>query len=668
MPKIQVYENQIGAQGGINSQASPLDFGAAVGEGLQRVGGAMGDVANQIYQQAEAQDTTNVHVQMAAAREQWTQAFQDRVNQATPGDDTFAPKLTEDMSKWFEDGASAPQTPTGRRLYQSLSSQMVSEFGQRAISAQAQLAGVAARNQTTELIRSSGDTAFNDPTQRDQLQANLAAAFNDPKSIYAKIPKPARDAMLAEAKNSVDQATVRGIVRANPDVVLNAVAPAQLDQFKPWQNLIQTYVAPGGKADISDATVQQAPTFTKAAAEKGLNPNILMAQADLKPGTDPTALAGDMAKLVDRYGGDYAKAAAAYHIGTSALDSLLKINGSTWESALPAEAKIYVDSVMQKSGSVAAPNAGQVAVPQTNALPAQPLAPVQNSAIPAFNGLTWEQQDQAINESVRLQHLRMMMAQHARAEADRVQAKQQEAAINGYITRIYSPADNGGAPAVGEIANDTTLTGEQKNRVVSIMMSYQRELKNNAETKSNPWMLNKLGADMVAADNDPTRAPSLEDSQAALARGAISLNDYMRLQGVYTSLKDANGNSFVHQMSAHVQDARRAFLAMPQFIMNPAGAEQAAAQLQGDLQDKVQEFRKEGKNPRALLNPSDPNYFFKPGTLNSYAVGTRAALADKAAAVAQDQFKPEVGKTYKVNGKMRTYLGGKVTMSTSWSE
>lgn len=668
MPKIQGYENQIGAQGGINSQASPLDFGAAVGEGLQRVGGAMGDVANQIYQQEVAKNNTDIHSFFFNAREQWTKDLTSRTNEATPGDDSFEPRLTEDLSKWLSDGSSIAKTPEGRRLYQSLSSAMVSEFGQRALGIQGQLAGVAAKNQTVEMIRASAATAFNDPTQRDPLQASVAATFNNPKSIYAKIPKPARDAMLAKAKNAVDHAAVSRIVQDHPDWMLGSVAPAQLDQFKPWQNLIQTYVALGGKANISDATMQQAPTFTKAAAEKGLNPNILMAQADLKPGSDPTQLTADMAKLVDRYGGDYAKAAAAYQMGTSALDSLLKINGSTWEVALPAEVKSYVDSVMQKSGSVPAPNAGQQEVPQAN--PAAPMAntPVKNSAIPAFNGLTWEQQYQAINEAVRLQHLRMTMAEHARAEAERLQAKQQEVAVNGYITRIYDPANNGGAPSVQDIANDTTLTGQQKNWVTGVMMSYQRELKNNAETKSNPWMLNKLGADMVAADNDPTRAPSLEDSQAALARGAISLNDYMRLQGVYTSLKDANGNSFVHQMSAHVQDARRAFLAMPQFIMNPAGAEQAAAQLQGDLQDKVQEFRKEGKNPRALLNPSDPSYFFKPGTLNSYAVGTRAALADKAASVVQDQFKPEVGKTYKVNGKMRTYLGGKVTMSTSWSE
>jgi len=653
MPKIQGYENQIGAQGGINSQASPLDFGAGVGEGLQRVGGAMGDVANQMYQQRVAQNSTDVHSFFFNAREQWTKSLQTRTNEATPGDDTFEPKLTEDMGKWLSDNSSVATTPETRRLYQSLSAAMVSEFGQRAITTQAQLAGVAARNQTTAMVRSAGDTAFNDPTQRDQLQANLTSAFNDPKSIYAKIPKPARDAMLAEAKNSVDQATVRGIVRANPDVVLGAVAPAQLDQFKPWQNLIQTYVAPGGKANISDATMAQAPIFTKAAAEKGLNPNILMAMADKIPGTDPAALAKDMGTLVSHYGGDYAKAAVAYQVGTTQLDNILRVNGSNWEAALTPEAKTYVDSVMQDSGSVASPNAGQVVAPQMNASPvaAPASTPIQNSAIPAFNGLTWEQQDQAVNESVRLQQLRMTMAEHARGEADRIQGKQQEAAINGYISRIYAPSDNGGSPAVSEIANDTTLTGEQKNRVVSIMMSYQRELKNNAETKSNPWMLNRLGADMVAADNDPTRAPSLDDSQSALARGQISLNDYMRLQGVYSSLKDANGNSFVHQLSAHVQDARRAFLAMPQFIMNPAGAEQAAAQLQGDLQDKVQEFRKEGKNPRALLNPSDPNYFFKPGTLNSYAVGARGALADKAAAVVKASVAPgAIVKGYRFKG------------------
>lgn len=640
MPKIQGYENQIGAQGSLNVQANPASFGAGLAEGMQHLSAGLGDVGNAVYQQVEAQNVTDIHTRFAVAREQWTQTFQDRLNQASPGDDTFAPALTQDMNDALSQGSDIAKTPTARRLYQSLSASMVSEFGQRAITAQAQLAGTAARNQTVELMRASGDTAFRDFTQRDAIQASIEATFNDPKSIYAKIPAPHREALLAEAKNAVDHATVRGIARDHPEWLLGAVAPEQLNQFKPWDNLIKTYLSPGGKINVSDATMKEAPTFANVSAVRGLNPNILMAQADQKPGVAPAKLAEDMSKLVDRYSGDYAKAVAAYQVGPDQLDLSLRANGSNWELALPPDTRAYVDGVMQNSGArpTTAPSI-VTPTPETGATitqlapaPATSTVPVRNSALPAFNGLTWEQQDQAINESVRLQHLRMTMAQHARMESEHQLEKQQENVFNGYISRIYDPANNGGSLGVHEVANNDTLKGHQKNQLVQIMFQYQRELKTAAETKSNPVLTNALQREMIVADNDPTQAPSMDHALAELAAGRIYSQDYMRIQGTYVGLKDQNGNSYTHQMSAHIQAARRDFLAMPSFILNPEGAEQATARLQGDLQDKTQEMRKAGKNPRSLLDPSSPDYFFKPGTLNSYAVGSKAALVDKAGA------------------------------------
>lgn len=644
MPQIPVYNAQITPQGEIERHhelANPDDFGAQIGQGIQRLGSAIVDVAGAESQHLTEQDATNTHVFMAQARESWTQTLQDRANQAQPGDDTFHTQLTGDMSDWFAKN-NPTTTPAGGRLYKALSANLVAEFGDKAVAVQGALAAQEAKNQNVQLGKSLGDAVFNDPSQRDAAQASLLAAVTDPKSIYAKVPAPQRTQLLQELQNNVDYATVNGIIRKAPGTVLSSVAPELQQQFDPWSKLLASYVAPGGKASISPATMTEAPGFIKAAGDKGLNPNVLMAVADASPmpgKQTPQGLASDMSVLVSKYNGDYSKAVAAYHMGTTALDPILKLNGSNWQAALPPEVQAYTNGVMVKSGSVAAPQAqptpGAPAEPAPTAPAPTAQQPVRNSTLAAFNGLTWEQQDKAIGEDVRMQTMALTMREHAREEQQRLQVQQQEATENGFITRIYDPS-KGGPLSIKEVADDPTLTSTQKTRTISAMFAYQRELKNAAETKSNPTLFNKLGADMVAADNDPTRAPSLDDARTALANGQITMNDYTRLQSVYMGLKDSNGNSFMHQMAAAVQSSRSVFRNDPAFIMNPEGAEAASARLQGDLMDAAEALRKKGENPRTLLTPGNPNYFFKPGVLDSYKVGGNG-LDAKAQAVVNDQ-------------------------------
>lgn len=656
MPIIPEYNQTILPQGEIEKHrelANPDDFGAQIGQSLERVGSAAGSLANAEYQHQVQQDATNTHVFMAKAREQWTQALQDRANQAKPGDDGFHAQLTGDMQDWFNKNNPAT-TAAGKRLYTEMSANMTSEFGQRAIGIQGELAAQEAKNQYAQLGKSSGDAVYNDPSQRDAVQASIVSAINDPKSIYAKIPATQREKMIQDLQNQVDFAATSGITRKNPGTILSAVAPELQKQFDPWSKLMATYVAPGGKADISPATMAEAQGFVKAAGNKGLNPNILMAVADASPmpgKQTPEKLASDMGILLSKYGGDYEKAVAAYQMGTKALDPILQTNGSHWQAALPPEVQAYTNSVMVKSGSVPSPQGNAPAASQTQT-DTSANQPIRNSSIPAFNGLTWEQQDHIINEDVRMQHMVMTMGEHAREEQQRLQAKEEERVESGFITRIYDPSQ-GGPVSIHEVAKDPTLTGTQKSRVVGIMFAYQRELKNAAETKSNPYMFNKLGADMVAADNDPTRAPSLDDARTALANGQITMNDYTRLQSVYMGLKDQNGNSFVHQMSSSVQAARSVFRNDPAFIMNPEGAEAAAARVQGDLQDAANALRAKGENPRTLLTPGNPNYFFKPGVLDSYKVGAGAALNTKAqAAVSEQTSKLPVGRDSVKTGEL----------------
>ena len=54
-----------------------------------------------------------------------------------------------------------------------------------------------------------------------------------------------------------------------------------------------------------------------------------------------------MARYVSRYGGDYAKALAAYNAGPPTLDSALTSCGADWLGCMPVETQHYVHLIMQ---------------------------------------------------------------------------------------------------------------------------------------------------------------------------------------------------------------------------------------------------------------------------------------------------------------------------------
>jgi soluble lytic murein transglycosylase-like protein len=98
--------------------------------------------------------------------------------------------------------------------------------------------------------------------------------------------------------------------------------------------------------------------------ESGFNPNAVspagaVGIAQIMPdtargwGVDPwnpvqslSVAADHMSWYVTHYGGDYAKALAAYNAGTSTLDTAIARYGSNWKVGVPAETQNYIRAIM----------------------------------------------------------------------------------------------------------------------------------------------------------------------------------------------------------------------------------------------------------------------------------------------------------------------------------
>ena len=265
MPRIQGYEDRVVAQGALQAQASPDDFGAATGRGVEKFGYAVGDFGEQIYKMHEAQDVSSVHVSLARARAEWTQKLAERERAAVPGDDTFAETLMNDMEGAFAQGAEGVKTPRGREVYRSLANNLVSEFGQRAVYIQGDLAAKDAVNKYGALVDALGGTVRMDPSQLDSVVAQGYAAIDDPKGMFSKVDQVARDKFKAQLKDDANMAAGQWWAENRAEELLRSIAPEKLAEFKPWEQVLNAHAVPGGRVQVSPETSAKAPQVIAAA-------------------------------------------------------------------------------------------------------------------------------------------------------------------------------------------------------------------------------------------------------------------------------------------------------------------------------------------------------------------------------------------------------------------
>jgi hypothetical protein len=627
MPRIDTYTDQALPQGGVNAQSNPADFGAQMGQAWQNMADAVQGVGEQVQRFNDTEDVTNVHVNMAKARAEWTKTMQDRANQAQPGDDTFAPTLMKDMGDYFQKFGDSVKTRAGRKAFDVLSANMVSEFGVRAIDIQGDLAARDAVNKADLLEKSVGSTVFQDPSQLTTAIAQGKAAIDDPNGMFARVPQTTRDQFKIKLEQQANWAAAKGYVQNHPEQVLASMDPTVLAEFQPAWKIIDAGKAPGGVVTVSDATKAIAPQAVTAAAQKGVNPNILLAQLDTSSAPNPTQQAASLSALLSKYAGDYTKAVAASSIGAPALDQILSRWGDGWQAHLPTDASDYVQRVMKSSGMVADPNAQPVAV--------QPVQPVSrasvDSSLPFLKNLSFEQQDQIVGDAVQLQNMRMSMAHRAQEDADYQLNKKRDLVTDGFMQRIIDPKTHGGTPTDREIVDDPTLSWQEKQHLVDYKMQRSREL-NDAANRSHPGEVRRLLLQIHAADTDPTKTYNMDPVMDSLRRGGISGSEYAFLRQEVEQMRDGTGSNFGKLIQSAREKAYGTFVRSFEATL-PGGATQANDayyRFTVDLNNAIDAKRRENKDPSVLLTPGSSEYQLSPENLQRYWPNAASLMAQQA--------------------------------------
>jgi hypothetical protein len=156
----------------------------------------------------------------------------------------------------------------------------------------------------------------------------------------------------------------------------------------------------------------------------------------------------------------------------------------------------------------------------------------------------------------------------------------------------------------------------------------------------------------------------------------ITFSDLDRLRKEIRDDQTPEGNAFLKQKTTVVSAAHRMLRSSPVGQVMGDAAEEAAYRFSQALDAKIEQYRKEKKDPRDLFNPEKPDYALTPGNVASFMPNMRDVSAKAAANVASGKSQPiaqvggqpayKMGDVYEFRQGRMKYLGGDPKQAASW--
>lgn len=702
MAQINTYTDRVTAQGQMNAQADGNAFGANVGAAVANVGSAGMDYAKALHENQVQEEVTNIHVEMAKKRAEWTQQLETMTNETKPGDQSLAPRVMEGLQQQFEQLAPMAKTREGQALMARMSSDMTAVFGSQAIARQAHLNGEFAKEQVLTLNRDLGGTALKDYTQWESLSKQADLAVDDPKGRFSNLSQAQREEMRRSIKDNIMFNAARGFARQNPNAVLGSVDPKLQGEIQnavsgpaaqppaPGMppNLNASVVKPYNQARISDNTkLVNDPSkydqyFTDAAQLYNLDPRELkmraVVESGLKPKSDngqaqgimqftpemakslginpfdPEASIHAAAKLISDYrqkaGGDMSKVDLMYYGG----ENKKQWGSNTYQYAANMAAQRQSIGL----GSSVAPENFQPPAATRVAEAAGNVS--QRTGLPFIDNLPPDKQFQILTEAEHYKQAYQSQSERNRVEREHQERKAQDFQMQSYYSRIIQ-----GQPLTElEVVSNDTLKFDQKKHIIDTMRQRTNELAADATTRPHPEKVKELTLAIHAADGDPTKTYSDAPIWEAYKNGELNLHETESLVQRVNGLKDPSGNAFYKQVKTVEDHVWRAIQANPQLqgkeMTSPGTSAAVAYQFSQALDARIADYRKQNKNPAILFDPNSPDYVLKPGFLQSYIPMGGAAPAAPAA----QSNAPKVGE---VRGGYK-FKGGDPRVQTNWEK
>jgi len=232
MPKIRQLIAETSAGGTAPSRmAGEADFASGLGnDGIGVLGAGVQRSAGMLEEMVTRDDVANVRQAMAKARADWTVAFQQRANEAKPGDPTFAAKFNQDFQDYVQKGRDVATTVAGQRTYDSLAAEIGGHFSEKAGLFQIASAGEKAKIDFQKEANSYGNALLSDPTQYQAVLKQALDGLNDPQGAYANIPAAAREKLALGMTQHLTKNYFQGLINNGaPELAKKQLMDGKMD-------------------------------------------------------------------------------------------------------------------------------------------------------------------------------------------------------------------------------------------------------------------------------------------------------------------------------------------------------------------------------------------------------------------------------------------------------
>lgn len=214
--------------------------------------------------------------------------------------------------------------------------------------------------------------------------------------------------------------------------------------------------------------------------------------------------------------------------------------------------------------------------------------------------------------------------------------------------------------------------------IMGVLSQNQREAAGEF-SKSNPVVVKDLFRRINLDEGEPEKIRSRTQLAPFFANSDLNWGDYGRLSAEIDHSRTPEGNAFLRDVQRVRTTAGRmmkeGLLGRILADTQPEKVVEASYRFDMALDQKIDEYRKAGKDPRDLITPGKPDYMLSPERISTFLPSAKQTVSDKAAAVraagpqvAEGQIKTvyEVGKTYDFRqGKMR-FKGGDAAAAANW--
>jgi hypothetical protein len=184
-----------------------------------------------------------------------------------------------------------------------------------------------------------------------------------------------------------------------------------------------------------------------------------------------------------------------------------------------------------------------------------------------------------------------------------------------YLQKLHSddPKERSAVTAHA-IANDFNLTRQARERMINIV---ERETKPETAAKISNAEATDLISRIRAPEGDPRRITDLNPVYEAYEKGKLNKSDLKFVRDEFTSMRTPDGAELGAQQDEFIKGFKSSITHANSLLgkLDPSG-DQKLYEFTRNIQKKVAEYRKAGKDPRDLFDPAKPDY-----------MGSQAALA-----------------------------------------